>query len=189
MSERSKRRPAADAAAYQFTTSFPYLVRRVGVRIGELFDRRIAAYGITVSMYRVLALLHERDGQQLGQLAGMTSIEVSTLSRLVGSMVRRGLITRRRPQSNGRIVEIALSAKGRGLLTELLPIGAHYERVAVAGLDPAAVAQIKAQLRVTYDNLDQLEQELGSQPPAPTAASNPSARSRRISLRPSTSSN
>ena len=165
MSEHIRRRPAEGVGNYKLTTSFPYLVRRVGVRIGELFDRRIAQYGISVSMYRVLASLREQDGQQLGQLAGMTSIEVSTLSRLIGSLVRRGLVTRRRPERNGRIVEIALSAKGRALVVELLPIGAHYESVAVAGLDGAAVALLKSQLRIAYDNLDKLEQELAAPPP------------------------
>ena len=78
--------------AYRLTSSFPYLVRRVGVRIGELFDRRVAEFGVSVSMYRVLAALTEEDGQRLGRLAEMTSIEMSTLSRLVGSMVRKGLV-------------------------------------------------------------------------------------------------
>jgi DNA-binding MarR family transcriptional regulator len=166
MSEPSRRRPGEGVGAYKLTTSFPYLVRRVGVRIGELFDRRVEAFGVTVSMYRVLASLHEADGQQLGQLAAMTSIEMSTLSRLVGAMVRKGLVTRRRPERNGRIVEIALSAKGRSLVAQLLPIGAHFESMATAGLDAGAVAHLKAQLRITYDNLDRLEQELSVTLPA-----------------------
>lgn len=188
MSEHIKRRPAEGAGNYKLTASFPYLVRRVGVRIGELFDRRIAQYGISVSMYRVLASLHEQDGQQLGRLAGMTSIEVSTLSRLVGALVRRGLVTRRRPERNGRIVEIALSAKGRALVIELLPIGAHYESVAIAGLEATAVGLLKSQLRIAYDNLDKLEKELAAQPPR-TATRRPSTKSRRREPRASLSSN
>lgn len=188
MSEHIRRRPAEGVGNYKLTTSFPYLVRRVGVRIGELFDRRIAQYGISVSMYRVLASLHEQDGQQLGKLAGMTSIEVSTLSRLVGTLVRRGLVTRRRPERNGRIVEIALSAKGRTLVVELLPIGAHYESVAIAGLDASAVGLLKSQLRIAYDNLDKLEKELATQPPR--AASRKSlSKTRRREPRASSPSN
>lgn len=161
MSEHSRRRPGE--GAYKLTTSFPYLVRRVGVRIGELFDQRVASLGVTVSMYRVLASLHEADGQQLGQLAEMTSIEVSTLSRLVGTMVRKGLLTRRRPESNGRIVEIALSAKGRVVVAQLLPIGAHFESMATAGLDEGDVGKLKSLLRVAYDNLDRIEEELATE--------------------------
>ena len=86
--------PAGHASDdYRLTTSFPYLVRRVGLRIGELFDRAVESHGVDVSMYRVMAALAEMDGQQLGQLARVTTIELSTLSRLVGTMVTRGLLT------------------------------------------------------------------------------------------------
>lgn len=178
MSEPSRRRSSDGIGAYKLTTSFPYLVRRVGVRIGELFDRHVADFGVTVSMYRVLASLHEADGQQLGQLAEMTSIELSTLSRLVGAMVRKGLVTRRRPERNGRIVEIALTAKGRTLIGQLLPIAARFESVAVAGLDASAVALLKSQLRIAYDNLDRLELEVSGTSAGSAGASTPRPRDR-----------
>lgn len=158
----NQRRRSPQSEPYRLTTSFPYLVRRVGLRIGELFDRRVAHLGITVSMYRVIAALSEANNQQLGQLAEMTSIELSTMSRLIGQMVRKGLVTRRRPERNGRIVEIALTEKAQGLALELRAIGAHYDEVAVAGLDAAAVELLKTQLRIAYQNLDRLEQELSA---------------------------
>lgn len=149
--------PAGDPDGYRLTTSFPYIVRRLGLRIGELFDRAVAPYGVDVSMYRVMAALVESDGQQLGQLSAVTTIELSTLSRLVGAMVDKGLVTRRRPRGNGRIVEISLSAKGRRLTSELMPIAAHFEAVAVGGLGAGDVARLKTQLEAAFHNLDALE--------------------------------
>ena len=64
---------------YRLTNSFPYLLNRVGVQMGELFSRRIAGYGVTLPMYRVMAALGTGD-QRLGDLAVMTTIEISTLS-------------------------------------------------------------------------------------------------------------
>lgn len=145
---------------YRLTSSFPYLVRRVGLRVGELFDRAVEPYGVDVSMYRVMAALAEADGQQLGQLSAVTTIEMSTLSRLVGTMAAKGLLTRRRPRGNGRIVEISLSAKGRKLALELMPIAVRFEAAAVAGLSVQDVRRIKSQLEAAYKNLDQLEREL-----------------------------
>lgn len=145
---------------YRLTTSFPYLVRRVGLRVGELFDRAVEPFGVDVSMYRVMAALAEADGQQLGQLSAVATIEMSTLSRLVGTMVGKGLLTRRRPRGNGRIVEISLSARGRKLALELMPIAMRFEAAAVAGLSAQDVRRIKAQLEAAYENLDQLERQL-----------------------------
>ena len=57
---------------YRLTNSFPYLLNRVGVQMGELFSRRIAGYGVTLPMYRVMAALWETGDQRLGDLAAMT---------------------------------------------------------------------------------------------------------------------
>ena len=59
---------------YRLTNSVPYLLNRVGVRMGELFSRRLAPYDVTLPMYRVLAGLSERGDQRLGDLSVMTSI-------------------------------------------------------------------------------------------------------------------
>ena len=144
---------------YRLTTSFPYLARRVGVRIGELFERRIASSGVTVSMYRVLAVLTERESSRLGELGALVSIELSTLSRMVGAMTRKGLVTRRRPRGNARVVEISLTARGRVLAARLMPIAERCESVAVSGLAPEDVARLKSYLATAYANLDNLERE------------------------------
>src|ERR1700738_1481423 len=72
---------------YRLTEAFPYLVTRVGVRMGELISRRLDRYGSTLPMYRVMAALWQRGGQRLGDLSEMTTVEISTLSRLVGGLL------------------------------------------------------------------------------------------------------
>ena len=54
---------------YRLSNSFPYLLNRVGVRMGELFSRRIAPFGVTLPMYRVMAALWETGDQRLSDLA------------------------------------------------------------------------------------------------------------------------
>jgi MarR family transcriptional regulator, organic hydroperoxide resistance regulator len=148
---------------YKFTNSFPYLLNRVGVRIAELFDERIAMYGVTMPMYRVLAALRERPDQRLSDLSNMTTIEISTLSRLVGTMKRKGLVSRRRPEDNGRTVAINLTAKGRGLVDELIPIVVHFEEVAVRNRSAAEIQWLNRALAEAYDCLNDIEAEIRRQ--------------------------
>jgi len=148
---------------YKFTNSFPYLLNRVGVRIAELFDERIAMYGVTMPMYRVLAALRERSDQRLSDLSNMTTIEISTLSRLVGTMKRTGLVSRRRPEDNGRTVAINLTAKGRGLVDELIPIVVHFEEVAVRNRSAAEIQWLNRALAEAYDCLNDIEAEIRRQ--------------------------
>lgn len=145
---------------YRLTDAFPYLLNRVGVRMGELFSRRLEAHGLTLPMYRALAALWERGDRRLGELGEVTGIELSTLSRLVGTLSRRGLVSRRRPADNARAVEINLTARGRALTDRLIPLALHHETVALRGFGPAELAGLKAGLAKVYGNLDALEAEL-----------------------------
>ena len=145
---------------YRLTESLPYLLNRVGVRMGELFSRRIAGFGVTLPMYRVMAALWEQGDQRLGDLALMTSIEVSTLSRLVGTMKRKGLLSRKRLEDNARTVAINLTAKGNALVDELIPIAMHFEEVAVRDFAKHTVSDLKSTLSQIYDSLGTLEPEI-----------------------------
>ena len=71
---------------YKLTDFVPYLLNRSGVGIAEVFSQKIAEDNLTVAMYRVLAMLKERRESTLGDLADVVSVEVSTLSRLVGTL-------------------------------------------------------------------------------------------------------
>ena len=145
---------------YRLTYAFPYLLNRVGVRMGELFSRRIAGYDVTLPMYRVMAALWETPDQRLGDLAAMTSIEVSTLSRLIGTMKRKGLVSRTRLKDNARTVAINLTTKGKTLVEELIPIAMHFEDVAVRSFSAKEIAELKTTLANIYENLDTLEPEI-----------------------------
>lgn len=145
---------------YKLTDSFPYLLNRVGVRMGDLFSRRVASYGVTLPMYRVMAALGEVPGQRLNDLAEMTTIELSTLSRLIGTMEKMKLVSRSRLENNARTVAITLTRSGTSLLSELMPIAQHFEQVAVSRLSPAALKTLKKTLSDIYQLLDTIEEEL-----------------------------
>jgi MarR family transcriptional regulator, organic hydroperoxide resistance regulator len=144
---------------YRFTTSLGYLIAKVGVRTWELFSRELAPYGCTIPMYRVLAGLWEKGDQQLGELSTMTTIELSTLSRLVSSMKRKGLVSRVRVESDERSVRLNLTAKGRALCEELMALAARSEAAYMRSLGEDEVVALKRSLNTVFTNLGQLERE------------------------------
>ncbi len=145
---------------YRLTTSMPYLLNRLGVRMGGLFSRRIGSSGLSLPMYRVVASLFEQGDQKLGEIAAMTSIELSTMSRLIGSMASMGLVTRKRLPSDERAVRINLTSKGAALATQLMREAQHYEDVVVSMLEPHEIETLKEILARIYGALDILEGEL-----------------------------
>jgi DNA-binding MarR family transcriptional regulator len=151
---------------YRLTTSMPYLLNRLGVRLGALFSRRISPYGLTLPMYRVLAALSEVANQRLGDLSTMTTIDLSTMSRLIGARVRMGLVSRVRLPTDERTVRINLTPKGNELAIKLMREAQHYEEVAISSLNSSAISKLKAELVRIYDALDVLEGELVAMAPA-----------------------
>ena len=90
----------------------------------------------------------------------MTTTEISTLSRLIGEMKRKGLVTRSRLEDNGRTVAINLTAKGRALVEELMPIAVHFAEVAVSNYREDEVSRLKTILREIYEKLGSIEPEI-----------------------------
>lgn len=150
---------------FELSTYLPYLLNRAGSRIADSFSLKLKEdYGVTLAMWRVLASLHHRNGQRVGALAEMATIEVSTLSRLLGTMQRKGLLERRRPavhadDADARTVAIFLTPNGHALTDELIPEAMRYEATALAGFDEDEAERLKSMLQRLFDNMGHLERE------------------------------
>jgi len=156
----------------EFLASYlPYLLNRVAREMLKGVDEQFAQHGLTVSKWRILAVLSDRGTCRFGELANLTSIEPATLSRFVGSLSKEGLIRRRRSTSDARSVRIALTEKGEMIFNGTLPWACDTENRLVNGLAPEQVEQLKTMLTHMYANINQLELtdlELDLTPAAPT---------------------
>ena len=115
----------------------PYLLNRAGARLAASFSEEVRPLGATLQMWRVLAALREQDGRRMGDLSETTSIEVSTLTRLVDNMEKAGLVARRRDAGDARAVALHVTTVGRRLTRRILPIAERYETVALKGFTAA----------------------------------------------------
>jgi DNA-binding MarR family transcriptional regulator len=132
----------------------PYLVNRVGTVIAEQFgEAALAPHGLSIAMWRVMAVLASAGQQRQIDLADLTSIDSSTLSRLVTRLVRVGIVTRTRSASSNREVAVKLSPKGHALVERLIPIARDYEAAAIAGISASELANLKRCLRRMYGNM------------------------------------
>jgi DNA-binding MarR family transcriptional regulator len=134
----------------------PYLVNRAGMRLAVNFGKDIREQGVAVQEWRVLAALAAAGSQRLSDLAGLTSIDLSTLSRLVSRMARGGLVRRSRANGDKRERRVALTAKGGRTTRAIIPTARRYELVALAGLSAQEARLLKRLLARVYANLDAL---------------------------------
>ncbi|NOJ45949.1 MarR family winged helix-turn-helix transcriptional regulator [Bradyrhizobium archetypum] len=114
--------------------------------------------GLTLLKYRVLAILTENDRPlHMGELATLTSVDLSTLSRLIANMHEHGIVHRARVESNQRRVQVTLTEIGHQVYARIKPVTAQYEKLATAPLPGKDVEGLKIALRSICNRIDKLE--------------------------------
>ena len=140
----------------------PYLLNRAGVAIGLAFARHIEPLGVTLPMWRVMVVLWENGDQRLGDIAERTSIDISTLSRLLVTLQGKQFSVRRRSGSYGRALSVSLTEKGEGMTERIIPIAAHYEDVAIRGINTGDLRRLKRTLIKLFSNIKTLQKEVAA---------------------------
>ena len=144
----------------------PYLLNRAGLRVGLMFSRDIEPFDVTLPMWRVLVELWHNGEHRLSELSERTSIDMSTLSRLVVAMQRKNLIVRRRSGLDGRALSLTLTPGGLALTETIVPHALHYEDVAMEGMSARQVATLKDLLKRVYLNLEKVDRAAAPRPAA-----------------------
>jgi DNA-binding MarR family transcriptional regulator len=143
-----------DARKVNLADYLPYLVNRVGSIVADQFGAEtLAPHRLSIALWRVMAVLAANGRQRQIDLADLTSIDASTLSRIVTRLVRLGLVTRTRSTTSNREVAVALSAKGAALVARLIPHARAIEAEAAAGISAEELAVVKRCLRRMYSNM------------------------------------
>jgi DNA-binding MarR family transcriptional regulator len=137
----------------------PYLLNRAGLRIGLMFSRDVEQYDVTLPMWRVMIELWHNGDHRLGELSERTSIDISTLSRLLVTMQRKQLIVRRRSGLDGRALSLTLTERGLALTEKIAPYALRYEDLAMRGLSETDVRHLKRLLKAVYDNLEAADKD------------------------------
>ena len=99
----------------------PYLTHRIGRLMDQTIDPYLKEQDLSVEMCRVLFMLSQVGHHNLVALSEATSVKTSTLSRLVGRMVQRGLVSRSRSDTDNRTVNVAILPPGQEMIDILMP--------------------------------------------------------------------
>lgn len=131
----------------------PYLLNRIATRLNHDLLEDLRPLKITVSRWRVLAVLMARDGRSIGELAVYTVTKQSALSRVVDQMERDGLVVRRPGNADSRVVDVYLTAEGRKLFEVILPKALSHFRRAVGGFSREDAKTLTGLLHRVLDNV------------------------------------
>lgn len=101
-----------DEGAEQLHRLTKELIRRYQFRDWN----QICCYGISISQSHILDSLAEGGDLTMQQLARRMYKSVSTMTRVVGQLVRRGYVKRRQDPEDRRAVHVSITPQGKAIV-------------------------------------------------------------------------
>ena len=145
------RRRASDFPPSQ---SDGYLVRDAHRAFQRLLERRIAPYGVTRGQWYFLRVLWIEDGLSQRELSARASTMEPTTVVALKSMEKSGLIRRVRSTEDKRRARVWLTAKGKRMRDELLPVARLVVEQADEGIARSELAAFRSVIQRMTANLD-----------------------------------
>lgn len=111
---------------------------------------------LTLSQSHLLSLLAETPRARIGELAEAAGVAPPTATRMLDSLERDGIVNRGRSSEDRRVVEVALTAKGKKLLEQKHEVMQAQREALQASLTPEERLQAEALLRRLAEAIDEL---------------------------------
>lgn len=157
--KRNESFPTSESVGYQIRTTHRLLQR--------FLQLKIEPYGVTLGMWYFLRALWTEDGltqRELSRRVG--TMEPTTLSAIL-AMEKRGYVRRTRNKKDRRKLHVYLTAKGRRIKDDLIPLAKEVVATAVQGLSAREVrqmleglAEIQKNIHATISQLDEIDSKI-----------------------------
>lgn len=107
------------------------IANRVSRQLARLYAER---FDLSIAQWRVLAVLAAEDDVGADHVCRMTAMDKVAVSRAVSRLVARRYVRRRRDSADRRRVLLSLSATGRRVYAQIVPLARAYETQLVSRL-------------------------------------------------------
>ncbi len=129
------------------------LSNKVSSVIADIYKDKFA---ISITEWRIMAVLGEYPDISADEISAKTQIEKSILSRSVSKLLKRKLIERDMAEDDRRRSVIRLSATGKSVYDEIVPLSYDYERELLKCLSQQEQAQFSALIDQLYEHANSL---------------------------------
>jgi DNA-binding MarR family transcriptional regulator len=147
------------------SNSVGFLVKRCGVLMSQLAERRFEGTSVSFTQWLALIWLSTQDSQiSATQLSAEMGHDMGALTRIVDELERRGLVRRERSHRDRRAVEIAVTAAGRRQAQSAKRVIVELLNQLV---EPFNDAEIDTLIGLLHRLLARLQQTLATPAPAP----------------------
>jgi len=135
--------------------ALPFLLHGIYQRIRSITYRAFNEHGleITPEQWIVLARLWQRDRRTVSELSESTLRDKPTMSRILDSMEKSGLLTRSVDREDARTRIVELTREGKALRKKLVPVAKSIVQRLEAGVPEEDLLSTRRTLRRLFENL------------------------------------
>ncbi|MDM7954964.1 MarR family winged helix-turn-helix transcriptional regulator [Blastomonas sp.] len=138
----------------------PYRISITSNAISDLIAREYRSrFGLKIAEWRVMAVLGDVGEATQRELVAATRMDKVAVNRATKALGDRALIQRAPNMSDGRSHHLALTAEGKALYAEIMPLALQMEAQVIEVLDPEEQTQFSALLGRLLDRADSLSHE------------------------------
>ena len=128
------------------------LLRRVAFIVKRRGRDILADFGITNPQFNALLALRDNADMTMGELCEKLMLACSTATDLIDRMEKNGFLVRNRDAQDRRVIRLAVSEKGRQVITEVMSARRRY----VASMLQKLTEEEQTQLAQSLDRLHSL---------------------------------
>jgi DNA-binding MarR family transcriptional regulator len=129
------------------------LSNRVSSEIAKHYSDR---FGLTIPEWRVMAVLGQTPDLSAREVAARTAMDKVQVSRAVAALVEARRVQRRDDAGDGRVTRLSLTAKGRAIYDEIVPLALNLEAVLLATLGKEERETLDRLMRKLFDRVGSL---------------------------------
>lgn len=114
---------------FELNSFFPYQVRLYYKAVNELLQKTYTAeYDLTVTEWRVIALLNKYEPSTASVIIDKSSMDKVQISRAITNLESRNILKRNKDSIDKRRSLIKLTRKGNNIVSKLIPLMKEVEK-------------------------------------------------------------
>ena len=124
---------------FDLETFLPYRLAMAAGRVSRTFAERYRSeFGISIAEWRVIANLTQKEAVSVRDIFERVDMDKSKVSRAASRLEKAGYIRKLVNPGDRRLVSLTLTAKGRNLAAEILPMAVAFQDELLASLGDTA---------------------------------------------------
>lgn len=150
------RQPGTASQRVKLRPRTMYLLNQANQAVRSRIERDLRPLGLTGIQYTVLSIIGSRDGISSAELSRRFFVTPQTMNEIVGSLERRGFLSREESAQSRRILTARLTKEGQDILAQADEVADRIEAEVFSGLSDEDFAEfrrlLKLQLNFTRRN-------------------------------------